>query len=90
MNKYKVEAHIKNALDNERKYYPKKIFKGLKIAVYSGSFGWLTITIESDYATASGYVANYNAVNDKIADFLHRASFNLYEAYYNKHHKARA
>ena len=87
MRKDKVEAHIKNAIETARKYYPRPIFKGLKIAVYNGSFNWLSITIEGAFGYASGYVANYEAINNKISDFLHRASYNLYEQYWNKHHK---
>ena len=89
MRKDKVEAHIKNALDTAKRYNPQKIFKGLRVIVYNGSFNWLSIHIESKYAVVSGYVSNYEAINDKIGDFIQRASFNLFSEYYYKHHKAR-
>lgn len=87
MNSDKVERYIREKLEEARKYYPRKIFKGLSVSVYPQSFGSITVRIASDWGYCSGYVPNYNAIDEKIGDFLHRASFNLYENYYNKHHK---
>jgi hypothetical protein len=91
MNAEKVNKYLIDTLQAKKSegIYPRAIFNNLVVKVYSGSFGWLTIQITSEYAFASGYVANYNAIDEKINDFLHRALFNLYERYYTSHHQKR-
>jgi len=87
MNSDKVKNFIFNEIEKRKIFYARPIFKGLKINVYNMSFGAITIDIRGAFGCVSGYVSNYEAIAQKIADFLHRSSFNLYEQYYNKHHK---
>lgn len=92
MNAQRVKKYILNRISESKKdlYYPRSIFYKLGVEVYSGSFGWITIRIESKYAFVSGYVGNYNAVDEKINDFIENALFNLYENCYISQHKKRA
>ena len=88
MNANKVENFIKEQLKDAKAFYPKHVFKDIDVKVYNGSFGSITITISNKLGYASGYVANYDAVKDKVNDFLYRAQNKLFADYWYKHHKA--
>lgn len=87
MKDSKVKDFIDEKIEQSKKWYPKQIYKGLQVDVYNCSFGSISIRVCSEYGIASGYVANYEAVDEKINQFLHCASYNLYERYWRKHHK---
>ena len=88
MDAKKVEKFIKDKIESQKVYYPKQVFKDIEVNVYNGSFGSITITISNKLSYVSGYVGNYDAVSEKVSDFLHRAQTKLFADYWYKHHKA--
>lgn len=88
MNADKVKQFIKDDIQASKTWYPKQIYKDIEINVYNGSFGAITITISGKYGYASGYVGNYDAVKEKVSDFLNRSQTKLFADYWYKHHKA--
>lgn len=88
MDAKKVENFIKETIQGAKDFYPKQVFKDIDIKVYNGSFGSITITISNKLGYASGYVGNYDAVKDKVHNFLNRAQTKLFADYWYKHHKA--
>lgn len=87
MNKNKVEKYINDKMMELKKLYPAAIYKELKINVYSGSFGWITITIDGLYHHSNVYVSNYRKIDDVIYGWIHGSLYSLYQSYYYKHHK---
>lgn len=87
MNSEKVKRFIAEKLEGERRYSAPQIFKDLSVNIYNLSFGAISIEIKAKYGRVCGYVGNYEAIAEKVSEFICRSHFNLYERYYWAHHK---
>lgn len=87
MNLENIKRYTTQKITNEYfKVYPQAIFENLKINVSSGSFGWIHLSIESNYAaTGDTYITRYAQIDKLISDFVLRATHRLYYDAYKEY-----